>query len=300
MTTTTPDQAPTTSTESSSENAADDGSTRTALVTGASSGIGEDTARKLQALGYIVYGAARRTDRLQTLASDGIRPLAMDVTDDASMTAGVNRILEETGRIDVLVNNAGYGSYGAIEDVPIDEARRQFEVNVFGLARLTQLVTPHMRAQGSGTIINISSIGGRLTTPLGGWYHATKYAVEALSDALRIELAPFGIDVVVVEPGAIRTAWWSIAADHLEATAESSAYAAQIRAVAGAMRSESNQRRFSPPVVIARTVGKIVTARRPRTRYAVGFMAGPLIAARRVLPDRTFDHLISAAFGFRR
>lgn len=300
MTTTTPDQAPTTSTESSSENAADHGSTRTALVTGASSGIGEDTARKLQALGYIVYGAARRTDRLQTLASDGIRPLAMDVTDDASMTAGVNRILEETGRIDVLVNNAGYGSYGAIEDVPIDEARRQFEVNVFGLARLTQLVTPHMRAQGSGTIINISSIGGRLTTPLGGWYHATKYAVEALSDALRIELAPFGIDVVVVEPGAIRTAWWSIAADHLEATAESSAYAAQIRAVAGAMRSESNQRRFSPPVVIARTVGKIVTARRPRTRYAVGFMAGPLIAARRVLPDRTFDHLISAAFGFRR
>nr|WP_256690767.1 oxidoreductase [Actinomyces oris] len=274
--------------------------TRVALVTGASSGIGEDTARRLQALGYIVYGAARRTDRLQALTADGIRPLAMDVTDDASMTTGVNRILEETGRIDVLVNNAGYGSYGAIEDVPIDEARRQFEVNVFGLARLTQLVSPHMRAQGSGTIINISSIGGRLTTPLGGWYHATKYAVEALSDALRMELRPFGIDVVVVEPGAIRTAWWSIAADHLEATAEGSAYADQIRAVAGAMRSESNQRRFSPPVVIARTVGKIITSRRPRTRYAVGFMAGPLIAARRVLPDRAFDQLISAAFGFRR
>ena len=274
--------------------------TRVALVTGASSGIGEDTARKLQALGYIVYGAARRTDRLHALAADGIRPLAMDVTDDASMSAGVNRILEETGRIDVLVNNAGYGSYGAIEDVPIDEARRQFEVNVFGLARLTQLVSPHMRAQGSGTIINISSIGGRLTTPLGGWYHATKYAVEALSDALRMELRPFGIDVVVVEPGAIRTAWWSIAADHLEATAEGSAYADQIWTVAGAMRSESNNRRFSPPAVIARTVGKIITARRPRTRYAVGFMAGPLIAARRVLPDRTFDQLISAAFGFRR
>ena len=274
--------------------------TRVALVTGASSGIGEDTARRLQALGYIVYGAARRTDRLQALTADGIRPLAMDVTDDASMTTGVNRILEETGRIDVLVNNAGYGSYGAIEDVPIDEARRQFEVNVFGLARLTQLVSPHMRAQGSGTIINISSIGGRLTTPLGGWYHATKYAVEALSDALRMELRPFGIDVVVVEPGGIRTEWYAIAADHLEATAEGSAYADQIRAVAGAMRSESNQRRFSPPVVIARTVGKIITARRPRPRYAVGFMAGPLIAARRVLPDRAFDQLIGAAFGFRR
>ena len=271
--------------------------TRVVLVTGASSGIGEDTARRLQALGYIVYGAARRTDRLQALAADGIRPLAMDVTDDASMSAVVNRILEETGRIDVLVNNAGYG---AIEDVPIDEARRQFEVNVFGLARLTQLVTPHMRTRGSGTIINISSIGGRLTTPLGGWYHATKYAVEALSDALRIELAPFGIDVVVVEPGGIRTEWASIAADHLEATAEGSAYAAQIRAVAGAMRSESNARRYSPPEVIARTVGKIVTARRPRTRYAVGFMARPLIAARRFLPDRAFDQLIGAAFGFRR
>ena len=276
--------------------------TRVVLVTGASSGIGEDTARRLQALGYIVYGAARRTDRLQAqaLAADGIRPLAMDVTDDASMSAVVNRILEETGRIDVLVNNAGYGSYGAIEDVPIDEARRQFEVNVFGLARLTQLVSPHMRTRGSGTIINISSIGGRLTTPLGGWYHATKYAVEALSDALRIELAPFGIDVVVVEPGAIRTAWWPIAADHLEATAEGSAYAAQIRAVAGAMRSESNARRYSPPEVIARTVGRIVTAHRPRTRYAVGFMAKPLIAARRVLPDRAFDQLIGAAFRSRR
>ena len=166
MTTTAPDQA--TATTSSPADSADHGATRTALVTGASSGIGEDTARKLQALGYIVYGAARRTDRLQVLAADGIRPLAMDVTDDASMSAGVNRILEETGRIDVLVNNAGYGSYGAIEDVPIDEARRQFEVNVFGLGRLTQLVTPHMRAQGSGTIINISSIGGKLTTPLGG------------------------------------------------------------------------------------------------------------------------------------
>ena len=300
MTTTAPTETPDTSAENSPESSADHGATRTALVTGASSGIGQDTARKLQALGCTVYGAARRTDRLRALAADGIRPLPMDVTDDASMSAGVDRILEETGRIDVLVNNAGYGSFGAVEDVPMDEARRQLEVNVFGLARLTQLVAPHMRAQGSGTIINISSIGGRLTTPLGGWYHATKYAVEALSDALRMELRPFGIDVVVIEPGCIRTAWWAIAADHLEATAEGSAYADQIRAVAGTMRSESNQRRYSPPEVIARTIGKIVTARRPRTRYAVGFMARPLIAARRILPDRAFDRLIGAAFGLRR
>ena len=289
MTATASVQVPAASTTPSPSSSANHGATRTALVTGASSGIGEDTAHKLRALGYIVYGAARRTDRLQALTTDGIRPLVMDVTDDASMSSGVNRILEETGRIDVLVNNAGYGSYGAIE-----------EVNVFGLARLTQLITPHMRTRGSGTIINISSIGGKLTTPLGGWYHATKYAVEALSDALRIELSPFGIDVVVVEPGGIRTEWASIAADHLEATAEGSAYADQIRGVAGAMRSESNRRHYSPPEVIARTVGKIVTARHPRTRYAVGFMAKPLIAARRVLPDRAFDQLIGAAFGFRR
>ncbi|EKX91943.1 SDR family NAD(P)-dependent oxidoreductase, partial [Corynebacterium durum] len=136
-----------------------------------------------------VYAAARRTDRLEQLTPIGIHALAMDVTDDESMTSGIEKIIAETGRIDVLVNNAGYGSFGAIEDVSIDEARRQFEVNVFGLARLTQLVLPHMRAQRSGTIINISSMGGRLTTPLGGWYHATKYAVEALSDALRMETA---------------------------------------------------------------------------------------------------------------
>ena len=271
--------------------------TRTALVTGASSGIGEETARRLQGLGYTVYGAARRTDRLEKLAAEGVRPLAMDVTDDASMTAGIARIIEETGRIDVLVNNAGYGSYGAIEDVPIDEARRQFEVNLFGLGRLVQLVTPHMRGQKSGTIINISSMGGRLTTPLGGWYHATKYAVEALSDALRMELKPFGIDVVLVEPGGICTEWAGIAADHLEETAEGSAYSDQIRAVAGSMRNESVQRRQSPPAVIANAVEKIVTARKPRTRYAVGFMAKPLITARRVLPDRAFDRVISAALG---
>lgn len=224
----------------------------------------------------------------------------MDVTDDKSMTSGIDSIIAETERIDVLVNNAGYGSYGAIEDVPLDEARRQFEVNLFGLGRLTQLVLPHMRAQKFGTIINISSMGGRLTTPLGGWYHATKYAVEALSDALRMETAPFGINVVVIEPGGIRTEWSGIAADHLEETAEGSAYASQIKAVANSMRSESTNNRQSPPSVIADTVEKIVTARKPRTRYVVGFAAKPLVTLRRILPDRAFDRVISAALGVRR
>ena len=273
---------------------------KTALVTGASSGIGEETAHTLHKLGYTVYAAARRTDRLKQLTNVGIHALTMDVTDDESMTSGIEKIIAETGRIDVLVNNAGYGSYGAIEDVTLDEARRQFEVNVFGLGRLTQLVLPHMRAQRSGTIINISSMGGRLTTPLGGWYHATKHAVEALSDALRMETAPFDIDVVVIEPGGIRTEWSGIAADHLEETAEGSAYASQIKAVANSMRSESTNKRQSPPSVIADTVEKIVTARKPRTRYVVGFAAKPLVTLRRLLPDRAFDRVISAALGVRR
>ena len=273
---------------------------KTALVTGASSGIGEETARTLHKLGYTVYAAARRTDRLEQLTPTGIHALTMDVTDDESMTSGIEKIIAETGRIDVLVNNAGYGSFGAIEDVPIDEARRQFEVNVFGLARLTQLVLPHMRAQRSGTIINISSIGGRFTTLLGGWYHASKHAVEALSDALRMETATFGIDVVVIEPGLIRTEWSGIAANHLEETAEGSAYASQIKAVANSMRSESTNKRQSPPSVIADTVEKIVTARKPRTRYVVGFAAKPLVTLRRILPDRAFDRLISAGQGARR
>ena len=273
---------------------------KTALVTGASSGIGEETARTLHKLGYTVYAAARRTDRLKQLTAIGIHALTMDVTDDESMSSGIEKIITETGRIAVLVNNAGYGSYGAIEDVSLDEARRQFEVNVFGLGRLTQLVLPHMRAQRSGTIINISSMGGRLTTPLGGWYHATKYAVEALSDALRMETAPFGIDVVVIEPGGIRTEWSGIAADHLEETAEGSAYASQIKAVANSMRSESTNKRQSPPSVIADTVEKIVTARKPRTRYVVGFAAKPLVTLRHILPDRAFDRLISAGQGARR
>jgi Short-chain alcohol dehydrogenase of unknown specificity len=273
---------------------------KVALVTGASSGIGEATARKLQSLGFTVYGAARRTDRLKRLSSDGIRALGMDVTDEESMTAGVAKIIAETGRIDVLVNNAGYGSYGAIEDVPIDEGRRQFEVNVFGAMALAQLVLPHMRAQKSGTIVNITSMGGKLHTPLGGWYHGTKFALEALSDCLRLEVAPFGIDVVVIEPGGIATEWGGIAADNLDKTSGTGAYAAQANAVASSLRSEANANRNSPPSVIANAIGTAVTANRPKTRYAVGFGAKPLIAARGMLSDRQFDALISLATGLPR
>ncbi|MFE0688955.1 oxidoreductase [Streptomyces xiamenensis] len=269
--------------------------TKTALVTGASSGIGEATALKLRELGFTVYGAARRTDRLQSLAERDIRPLTMDVTDEDSLRAGVDRIVTDTGRIDALINIAGYGSYGALEDVPMDEARRQFEVNVFGALRLTQLVLPHMRAQRAGTIVNITSMGGKIYTPLGGWYHGTKFALEALSDCLRLEAKPFGIDVVVIEPGGIATEWGAIAADKLEEASGSGPYEAQAKAVASSLRSEANASRNSPPSVIADAIGKAVTARRPKTRYATGFGAKPLISLRRVLPDRAFDTVISRA-----
>ncbi|MFI7067380.1 oxidoreductase [Kribbella sp. NPDC050124] len=273
--------------------------TKIALVTGASSGIGEATARKLHGLGFTVYGAARRVDRMAQLAADGIRPLAMDVTDEDSMRAGIDRILAESGRIDVLVNNAGYGSYGALEDVPLSEARYQFEVNVFGAARLIQLVLPGMRAQRSGTIVNISSMGGKIYTPLGGWYHGTKFALEALSDCLRLEVKPFGIDVVVIEPGGIRTEWGGIAADNLRKVSSEGPYAGQAEVMADSMDSERADRRTSPPSVIAEAIAKAVTARRPRTRYVVGFAAKPLVTLRRILPDRAFDYTITRATGVR-
>ena len=274
--------------------------TKTALVTGASSGIGEATALKLQELGYVVYGAARRTERLQKLAGAGVRPLAIDVTDDASMQAAIARIVDETGRIDVLVNNAGYGSYGALEDVPLDEGRDQFEVNVFGAMRLIQLVLPQMRAQRSGRIVNITSMGGKLYTPLGGWYHGSKFALEALSDCLRLEVKPFGIDVVVIEPGGIQTEWGGIAAGHVEKTSGGGAYAAQAAAVASSLRSEANSTRNSPPSVIADAIGKAVTARKPKTRYVAGFGARPLLFVRRHASDRVFDWIISRAVGLPR
>ena len=269
--------------------------TKVALVTGASSGIGEATARQLAAAGLTVYAAARRTERMQKLTEAGIHPIAMDVTNDTSMQAGVEAILNEQGRIDVLVNNAGYGSYGALEDVPMAEARAQMEVNVFGAARLTQLVLPTMRAQRSGTIVNVTSMGGKITTPLGAWYHATKFALESISDCLRMEVAPFGIDVVVIEPGGIRTEWSGIAAEKVRAVSSNGPYAPQGNAVASSLTSEATRRRSSPPELIGKTITKAVAARRPKTRYAVGYGAKPMIALHGLLPDRTFDAFIRRA-----
>jgi len=273
-----------------------DSSDRVALVTGASSGIGEATARTLLQQGYTVYGGARRVEQMAGLEALGVRVIALDVTDDGSMVAAVERILAESGRLDVLVNNAGYGSYGALEDVPLLEARRQVEVNLFGLARLTQLVLPQMRRQRSGRIVNISSVGGKIYGPLGSWYHATKFAVEGLSDALRLELAPFGIRVVLIEPGEIRTAWGGIAADSLRETSGNGAYAEQARVVAAVLERSLSSGTGSPPEDVAETIGRAVMARRPKSRYAVGRGARALILARRLLPDRVFDRVMRRLF----
>jgi NAD(P)-dependent dehydrogenase (short-subunit alcohol dehydrogenase family) len=263
-----------------------------ALVTGASSGIGEATARRLLADGYKVFVAARRVDRMANLASLGATLLPLDLTDDASIVAAVATIKSTAGRLDVLVNNAGYGSYGALEDVPLDEARRQFEVNVFGLARLCQLVLPMMRAQKSGKIVNVTSIGGKIWEPLGGWYHATKYAVEGLSDCLRVEVGRLGIDVVVIEPGAIRTEWAGIAREGLLQMSGNGAYAEQARRHARMLATADTSNLASPPEVVAKTILRAVSARRPKTRYATGGGARTILFLNKILSDRMFDRLI--------
>jgi NAD(P)-dependent dehydrogenase (short-subunit alcohol dehydrogenase family) len=272
---------------------------KVALITGASSGIGQTTARRLQQAGLIVYAAARRVDRLAELVPSGVHTVALDVTEDDSTMKAVDEILAAEGRIDVLVNNAGYGSYGALEEVPMAEARAQIEVNLFGLAHLTQLVLPAMRAQGNGTVINISSMGGRFATPLGSWYHASKFAVEGLSDAMRLELRRFGINVVLIEPGLIRTDWGAIAAEKLRATSGHGPYAAQASIIAESLENGSRPGapRSSPTSVVAEAVKKAVTARRPRARYRVGYGARPLIFLSNILPDRVFDALITRSSG---
>ncbi|TQM42687.1 oxidoreductase [Pseudonocardia cypriaca] len=274
---------------------------KVALVSGASSGIGESTARCLHEAGFIVYGAARSVDRMAALAAAGLQTVALDVTDESSTEKVVAEILAVHGRLDVLVNNAGYGSYGALEDVPMAEARSQIEVNLFGLAHLTRAVLPAMRARRSGTIVNISSMGGRLATPLGAWYHASKFAVEGLSDALRLELRRFGIDVVVIEPGLIRTEWGSKAARKLRATSSEGPYGDEAEAIAVSLENGArpDAPRTSSPDVVASAVARAATARRPRTRYTVGFGARPLLIVRSVLPDRAFDAFIRRISGLR-
>lgn len=261
------------------------------LVTGASSGIGKATAHALLRNGHTVYVAARRVDAMRELTDRGAIPLRMDITQEADVAGVVERITREHGGVDVLINNAGFGMYGSVEDTSIDEARYQFEVNLFGMARLTQLLIPGMRRIGKGTIVNLSSMGGKVYTPLGAWYHATKHAVEGWSDCLRIELKPFGIDVVIVEPGLIATEFGDVLTQPMLDRSGHGPYAGLAQSIARAKVP------MSPPTVIADAIVRAVAARRPKTRYVAGKFARPLMFARKYLGDRLYDRLIMSQVG---
>ena len=262
------------------------------LITGASSGMGKETAVTLARQGHIVYGAARRVDRMGDLVKAGGHAVALDVTDEAKVREVVARILDEAGQIDVLINNAGFGLYGAVEDTSLDDARRQFDVNLFGVAAMTKAVLPAMRAEKSGRIINITSMGGKLHTPLGAWYHASKHALEGWSDCLRLEVSQFGIDVVIVEPGAIATEFGAVLTQPMVDRSGNGPYGQMTRAVAEATNATYEKGGSSPASVVAKTISKANSAKRPKTRYVVGKYARPLLFMRRWLSDRAFDTVI--------
>lgn len=262
------------------------------LITGASSGMGKETARKLIQQGHSVYTVARRIDLMQDLKTMGGYPMQMDVTNEDDIEKIVNTIIQKESKIDVLWNNAGYGLYGSVEDVPLAEARKEMEVNVFGMAAVTQKVVPHMRKQNAGLIINTSSMGGKMYFPLGAWYHASKHAVEGLSDCLRLELKQFNIKVVVLEPGFIATEFGAVLIDNFSKIPEQSAYTRMMNQVIDGTRKAAQGNGSSKPSVIANVVSKIILSNNPKTRYRVGKFAKPMVWMRVNLGDRLFDKIV--------
>ena len=267
------------------------------LITGASSGMGHATAKMLAERGHTVYGGARRIDRMDDLKELGVIPVSMDVTKPEDNQYVVDQIIKEQGRIDVLINNAGFGLYGPVEEVSMEDAKYQFEVNMFGLAQLTQLVIPHMRKQQSGRIISTSSMGGKIYTPLGAWYHATKHALEGWSDCLRIELAPFNIQVVLIEPGGVQTEFGDVVGKQLTKLYDESAYQEQMDPFIKMMKDMEERSPFgTKPEVLAREFTKAVESPRPKTRYVKGAMAKPLLFVRKWFGDRMYDRLVTRMF----
>lgn len=263
------------------------------FITGASSGMGKDTAMDLIKQGYIVYCAARRVEEMDDLKQAGGHVLQLDISNEQDITRCVNQVIEEQGRIDVLWNNAGYGLYGSVEETSLDDARYQFEVNVFGLARLTQLVTPYMREAKSGTIINTSSIGGKIYAPMGAWYHASKHAIEGFSDCLRLELEPKGINVVVLEPGAIKTEFPEVMSKQVLGNSGNGPYQDLAKRVANVSLKESGKDGAgSPTSVISKVIQEIINNPKPKTRYAAGKFSTTTLLMRRFLSDRAFDRII--------
>lgn len=269
------------------------------LITGCSSGIGAATAADLVAHGHTVYATARRPETLQALADKGCRTLALDVTDEESMAAAVAAVEEAEGSVGVLVNNAGYSQSGAIESIPLDDIRRQFETNVFGLIRMSQLVLPGMRKAGKGRIINIGSMGGKLTFPGGGSYHATKYAVEALSDAMRFEVQGFGVQVVLIEPGLITTEFAHAAVASTDGL-DDGPYA-DFNSKVGAVTAGIYESRLAGlvgggPETVAEVIRTAIESKRPKARYTVTPSATLGIVQRQITPDRLWDFMMRAQF----
>lgn len=266
------------------------------LITGASSGIGAATASALAAHGCRVVGAARTTAPIAELP--GVIPVRIDLTDDESIEEGVAEAVDRLGEIDVLINCAGYGEFGSVEETAIEDARRQLDVNVVGAARLIQAVLPGMRKRGSGRIVNVSSLAGEFAAPLGGWYHASKFALEALSDSLRGEVAQFGVDVVVVHPSYVATRWHEDAAGRLESTSRGGPYASMAAAMGRHFRGPAMARQTVSAEAVAGLIVRAALADRPRTRYRIGPGANIAVGLAVLLPDRTFDALTRKQFGY--
>ncbi len=269
------------------------------LITGCSTGIGRATAERLAAHEWNVYATARKAESIADLKSRGCKTLALDVCDEASMRAAVQTVEQAEGAVGVLINNAGYGLEGAFEEVPMTDIRRQFETNVFGLVAMTKLVLPGMRRQRWGRVVNLSSMGGKLTFPGGAYYHATKHAVEALSDALRFEVKGFGIDVIVVQPGPIKTRFGDTAVGSIAAPKDSpyAAFNAVLeKQIREAYEGGPMARFAAPPESVAEVIEKAISATSPRTRYKVTLAARVLMGLRRVLPDRAFDAFLRTQF----
>ena len=269
------------------------------LITGCSTGIGRATAQLLAEKGWRVFASARRTETVNDLASDHITPLRLDVTDEESMAASVQEVLAKAGRIDALVNNAGYTEGGPLEEATIEEIHRQFETNTFGPLRLAQLALPVMRAQGSGRIVNVSTMGGRVAIPFIGLYNASKFALEALSDALRVETRPFGVSVVVVEPGSTRTNFNAVAG-HTTQRFASNMKSPYHRFFEPLNRFiQQTEKYSSPPETVAKVIYRALTARHPRARYAGTPDAGIMLAILPRLPDGVRDAMWSRMLGLR-
>lgn len=263
------------------------------LITGASSGMGFATLEQLVSEGHTVYASGRKKEDLQTIEQAGGKPLHIEMTDAETMQAAVDRIMEEQGRIDVVFNNAGYGLYGPVEEVPRPRYLHQFEVNVFGHAEMTRIVVPIMRRQGGGRLIYTGSMGGRIFTPLGAWYHATKHALEGWTDCLRLEVKDFNIQVILIEPGFISTRFGEPVAQSLGAMSPDGAYGDLLKRYMDRMIKLGPRMQGSDPSVIAKAVSRAIRANRPRSRYMLGRAAKPLWLTRRWLGDRAYERLVT-------